>query len=394
MRTMFDARRSQTRCVRHTADSGDLGPARELPKGMNFQKPARTIAVAVTLLASSVARQASADAQAADPYAAARATLTSASAELHAHFRDVQRRNGDAVDLQGRIDGDLATVLQPPPTPFGWTLDEYVDAYTHIATLDASLVDQLSTGVLHDAATVRGVDDILVKSPVDGTLQPVALFVPESYDPSKPAPFVVFLHGRGLTEAETLGVPFVRDLAEESGAIVAAPFARGDIQYADPAPADVYATVDAVEKAFNVDRGRVYLGGYSMGGFGVFEVGPAHADVWTALLCVSGSLTNEDRDAVVRSFRNKTVYVVSGVKDDNVPHRWSQITVRWLRESNIATRFYADPEGTHSMATFRPSLRAAWNDMLEGIRADSGAISGGTLGSLPPLSTDTRTLEP
>ena len=234
---------------------------------------------------------------------------------------------------------------------------------------------------------VRGLDDVLIESPADRTMQPVALYVPASYDASKPAPLVVFLHGRGSTEADSLGMPFIRDLAQTSGAIVAAPYARGDIFYADPAPADVYAAVDAIEKAFNIDRKRVFLTGHSMGGFGVFEVGPVHADVWSALLCISGWLTNEVRNAVVRGFRDKAVYVVSGVKDDVVPHRDSQITVRWLREGNVATRFYAEPEGNHSMATLRPSLRSAWNDMLGGIRSDSGSVGPNFMDPLPPHPT-------
>ena len=348
----------------------------------------------VVLLAVCAVRPVAADAPPPDPYASPRAVLTAASEELRAHFLDVQRRSGSAPDLQDRIDTDLATV-NAPPSPPGWSPGEYADAYGHIAVLDASLIDQLATGKYHDVASTRGLDDVLVKSPADGTMQPVALFVPKSYDPSKPAPFVVFLHGRGWSEAETLGVPFVRDLAEATGAIVAAPLARGDIQYADPAPSDVYATVDEIEKAFNVDRRRVFLAGYSMGGFGVFQIAPQHADIWNALLCISGSMTNEDRNAVVRTFGDKTVYVVSGVLDDNVPFRYSQITVRWLRESNIATRFYAEPQGGHSMATFRPSMSAAWNDMLGGIRSDSGKVNADMMGPLPPLPTlDTRPMPP
>jgi poly(3-hydroxybutyrate) depolymerase len=322
----------------------------------------------------------------ADPYDAPRAALAAASLELRAHFLDIQHRFGDAPDLQSRLDSDLATV-NAPTTPPSWTSAEYADAYARIAALDASLVDQLATGKYHDLSAVRGLDEVLVKSPADGTMQPLALFIPASYDPSKPAPLVIFLHGRGWSEADMLGTPFIRDLAQASGAIVAAPYARGDIQYADPAPADVYAAVDAVTAAFNVDRKRVFLAGHSMGGFGVFEVGPVHPQRWTALMCISGSLTNEDRNDVVRNFRDKTVYVVSGVKDDNIPHRYSQITVRWLRESNIATRFYAEANGGHSLATFRPALRAAWNDMLGGIRSDSGGTGSVGLEGLPPLPT-------
>jgi predicted esterase len=325
-----------------------------------------------------------AGAPAPDPYASARATLTAASEEMRAHFLDVQHRYADAPDLQGRIDSDLGTVTAPT-TPDGWTDAERADAFTRIADLDASLVDQLATGKFHPLAAVRGLDDVLVTSPADNTLQPISLFVPTSYDPTKPTSLVVFLHGRGWSEADTLGVPFVRDLAQATGTIVAAPYARGDIQFADPAPADVYATLDAVQHAFNIDKNRIYLAGYSMGGFGVFEVAPAHADVWSALMCVSGSLTNEDRNDVVRKFRDKTIYIVSGVDDDNVPHRYSQISVRWLRESNVATRFYAQPGGGHSMATFRPALEAAWNDMLGGVRSDSGTLNIDMMGPLPAL---------
>lgn len=352
------------------------------------------IAATLALLAVCWTRPGAADAPPPDPFASARAALTAAGDELRAHFLDVQRRSGAAPDLQDRIDTDLATVSAPPSPP-GWAQGEYADAYTHIAALDASLVDQLATGKYHDVASVRGLDDVLVKSPADGTMQPVGLYVPKTYDPAKAAPLVVFLHGRGWSEATTLGVPFVRDLADVTGAVVAAPLARGDTQFADPAAADIYATVDEIEKAFNIDHHRVFLAGYSMGGFGVFQVAPAHADVWSALLCISGSLTNEDRNDIVRKFRDKTVYVVSGVQDDNVPFRYSQITVRWLRESNIATRFYAEAQGGHSMATFRPSMRAAWNDMLGGIRSDSGKVNADMMGPLPPLpSLGTRPTPP
>jgi S-formylglutathione hydrolase FrmB len=337
---------------------------------------------AAALVFAIVSTAAHADAPTADAYTSIRATLTAASRELGQHFFEVQNRGGDAVDLQGRIDADLGSVSKPN-TPPAWSDAEYLDAHIQIASLEKSLIDQLATGNYRDIGSVRGLDEVLVKSPADGTMQPVALFVPARYDPQKPAPLVLFLHGRTWTEADMLGVPFIRDLAQESGAIVAAPYARGDIQYVDPAPADVYATVDAVEHAFNIDRKRVFLAGHSMGGFGVFEVGPLHADIWSAVMCISGSMTNEDRDDVLRKFRDKTVYIVSGVQDDNIPHRYSQMTVQWLRTAGIATRFYAEPTGGHSLATFRPSLRAAWQDMLGGIRSDSGGSNFAGMTNLP-----------
>lgn len=347
-------------------------------------RPFTAVAAALIVITAT----ARADAPSGDAYAPIRATLAAASAELGQHFIEIQKRNGDVVDLQGRIDADIGSVSKPS-TPPAWSDAEYLDAHVQIASLEKSLIDQLATGDYRDIASVRGLDEVLIKSPADGTMQPVALFVPPRYDPQKPTPLVLFLHGRTWTEADMLGVPFIRDLAQETGAIVAAPYARGDVEYADPAPADVYATVDAVERAFNVDRKRVYLAGHSMGGFGVFEVGPVHPEIWSALMCISGSLTNEDRDNVLRRFRDKTIYVVSGVQDDTIPHKYSQMTVQWLRTAGIATRFYAEPTGGHSLATFRPALRAAWQDMLGGIRSDSGGGAFAGMTGLPSGMTGT-----
>src|SRR5437879_2479949 len=142
-----------------------------MPRLFRFVMPA---ALACAAVCSS---QSSATATAAGGYAQARTTLTAAADELRSHFADVQRRNGAAPDLQGRIDSDLAVVTSPT-TPPGWTAGEYADAYSRIAALDASLVDQLSTGVYHDVGAVRGLDDVLIESPADRTMQPVALYVP------------------------------------------------------------------------------------------------------------------------------------------------------------------------------------------------------------------------
>src|SRR4029077_3129842 len=226
--------------------------------------------------------------------------------ELVTHFDHVVSLSGDAVTIESRIDGDMPSIDQSfKPRWLDQTeFEQYAD---ELVTLDGSLVDQLATGKLHAIKDVRGADEIFVRSPYDKTLQSAALYVPTPYDPGKPAPLVVFLHGKFSTEIDYVAMPFFRQLAESSGAIVVAPYGRGDIQYVDPAPADVYATLDAVLAALNIDRKRIYLAGHSMGGFGVFEVGPREANRCAGFLCASGSLTDADRAAVLRTFQDKPV---------------------------------------------------------------------------------------
>jgi predicted esterase len=300
--------------------------------------------------------------------------------ELVTHFAHVVALSGDAVTIETRIDADAPSIEQAFK-PNWLDQNEFQQYASELVTLDGSLVDQLATGTFHPITGVRGADEIFVRSPFDHSLQPAALYVPTSYNPAKPAPLVVFLHGKFWTEIDYMAMPFFRQLAESTGAVVVAPYARGDVQYVDPAPADVYATLDAVVAALNIDRKRVYLAGHSMGGFGVFEVGPQQAKRFAGFLCASGSMTDADREAVLRSFADKPVYVVSGTLDDNIPNSYSVLTVQYLSNAGIPVFYYPQSGAGHSIKVIFPAFTKAWRDMLAGVRPDAGAPLPG---ALPP----------
>jgi len=303
--------------------------------------------------------------------------------ELVTHFSRIVALSGDAVTIETRIDADAPSIEQAFK-PSWLDQDEFQEYASELVTLDGSLVDQLATGSFHSIASVRGADEIFVRSPHDQSLQPAALYVPTTYDPAKPAPLVLFLHGKFWTEIDYMAMPFFRQLAETTGAVVVAPYARGDIQYADPAPVDVYATLDAVIAALNIDRKRIYLAGHSMGGFGVFEVGPQQAKRFAGFLCASGSMTDADRDAVLHSFTDKPVYVVSGTLDDNIPNSYSVLTVRYLHGVGIPVMYYPQLGAGHSIKAIFPAFTKAWRDMLSGTRLSGGMQLPDTL---PPGAT-------
>jgi acetyl esterase/lipase len=302
--------------------------------------------------------------------------------EMVTHFDRIVQLSGDAVTIETRIDMDMPEADEASkPTVLSQT--EFEQYASEMATLDGSLIDQLATGNFHPIADVRGADEIFVRSPYDHSLQPAALYVPTTYDPAKPSPLVLFLHGKFWTEIDYMAMPFFRQLAESTGAIVVAPYARGDIQYADPAPADVYATLDAVVAALNIDKKHIYLAGHSMGGFGVFEVGPQQANRFAGFLCASGSLTDVDRDAVLRTFQDKPVYVVSGTADDNIPNSYSVLTVQYLRDAGIPVQYFPQQGAGHNIKVVFPAFSAAWHAMLEGTRPSPGMSLPG---ALPPSS--------
>jgi S-formylglutathione hydrolase FrmB len=291
--------------------------------------------------------------------------MSATLAVLTGHFVTIDRRSHMAAALEERLDADAA--LEPLARPTWLTPGQFLDFADNASLLDTSLIVQLASGKTHAIAMIRGMDDVPVPSVVDHSWQPFAFYIPPSYDPSKPAPLVVFLHGATQSEVTVLASPWVRKAAVATGAIVAAPFARGDSQYADPAPLEVYQAVDIAERAFNVDRSRVYLAGHSMGGFGVFVVGPLHPQIWAAFLSVSGSMTEEDKSLTLDRFIGKRVYIVEGADDPVVPPTYPKRTLAWLRAAGIETAYYEQPDGQHSLGTIYPAFFKAWQDMLNGV---------------------------
>ena len=136
---------------------------------------------------------------------------------------------------------------------------------------------------------IRGLDETFVRSSADGTMQPVAVYVPATYVPGHPAPLVVFLHGLNETETELLGPEFLHKLADRDGAIVVAPYARADFDYTG-SESDVYDALAAAESAFTIDERKHYLAGFSMGGFAVYRIAPMKPLAWAGVMSISGSL--------------------------------------------------------------------------------------------------------
>lgn len=346
--------------------------------------------IALATLAAALVALASASpppTPAVDPMHPLREQMAAARNTLIDHFQAVNARSGLAVDLETRLDSDMAGVgmAQKPSWMSG---PDFIDYTTFLVKLDASLIDQYASGAYHPLSGVRGADDMVFKSPADGTMQPLAVYVPLSYDPHKPTSLVVFLHGRTWSENDLIAQPWVRQAADSTGSIVIAPYARGDSQYVDPASTEVYAALDEAKRAFNVDPRRIYLAGHSMGGYGVFIVGPRHPEDWAAVLAASGGMTSETLPTALRGLQNVPVYLVVGSDDPIVPKGYMKQNADLLSRSGIETHYYEEPGGLHSIGTISKSFARAWHDMLsrapgKGASADTTSLPAGAQ-PLPP----------
>lgn len=126
----------------------------------------------------------------------------------------------------------------------------------------------------------------------DGSSRKYSVYIPESYDPNRVWPTIVFLQGLGEggtdgTKQTTVGLgPYIRKHAATFGLIAVFPQSGGKWT-SDDAERIAIACLDDVEKRYRVDKSRVYLNGVSMGGYGTWRLGAKHADRFAALVPMS-----------------------------------------------------------------------------------------------------------
>src|ERR1043166_2411331 len=168
--------------------------------------------------------------------------------------------------------------------------------------------------------------------------------VPKSYDKTKPSAVVLMLHGLGGTGAQLKDL--CRNFAEEHGMIVAAPTAQREPDKAKNEDNLIdlgnkkashwwcyrdgnfpFSALSALKRKFSIDDNRVILMGYSMGGFGTWNIGLRYPDRCSALVAYAGGISrleyvssNDDRmRKILLNAFNLPVYFIHGDADTTVP---------------------------------------------------------------------------
>jgi predicted esterase len=293
-------------------------------------------------------------------------TLRDVAATYYANVSAIAKVTGrdTTMDYYDRLLTDLDEEDSTPPPNYDATL--YYGTLHETVRLDLSLATQLIQQSYQPMSAIRGLDETLVRASADGTMQPVAVYVPPTYVSGRPAPLVVFLHGLGGTETGLLSPRFLHDLADRSGAIVIAPYARADFDYTG-SESDVYDALDAAKSAFTIDARKQYLAGFSMGGFAVYRIAPMKPHEWAGVMSISGSLLGPESGRAARELHATPVYVVTGKLDDTVPSRLSTAAAAYLRDSGVPVSYYIEPTGIHRLSSLLPMLTQAWNDMMAGV---------------------------
>ncbi len=223
------------------------------------------------------------------PSAAERRQLQSASAELAASIAKL-RAKGVSPDLLAEVEIHHKAAEWILRYQEEFYRRQYVQYALDALAIGAERARLLAAGS-HPWTAQTGRLVRAYRSRVDGSTQPYALVIPDSYDGSKPVRLDVVLHGRNgrLNEAWFIAthesddaVPALRNFIQLEV------FGRTNNAYRWSGETDVHEAIAAVRAAYNIDPDRVVLRGFSMGGAGAWHLGLHYPDRWAAIEAGAG----------------------------------------------------------------------------------------------------------
>jgi predicted esterase len=147
--------------------------------------------------------------------------------------------------------------------------------------------------------------------------RPYGLYVPSVYSPEHPAPLVVLLHGYRQSPYSFVRSRIAR-LSREERYVLIAPRGGGNIWFEGPGEDDVLSAIADVQARLSIDPTRIYLVGFSMGGYGALSLGLGHPDQFAALAVIAAPQREPWADWVTQC-PGGPILVVHGARDRRVP---------------------------------------------------------------------------
>ena len=242
-----------------------------------------------------------------------------------------------------------------------------------------------------------------------GTVQlggrPVTVHVPDSYDPARPAPLVVALHGYTSNAEELESYLRLTPESDRRGFVYAYPDGstddRGDrfwnatdacCAFASPEPDDsryLSELISTIQGSYRIDRARVYLIGHSNGGFMAFRMACDHADQITAIASLNGASWNDAARCrpsqpvsvlAIHSSTDETVAFGGGAIDDAAYPSAATTVAQWLGYDRCARagRDASALDLVTNLPAAETSVRTYVQGCAGGSTVQAWTINGGT----------------
>ncbi|HUT82527.1 MAG TPA: prolyl oligopeptidase family serine peptidase [Candidatus Bathyarchaeia archaeon] len=194
-------------------------------------------------------------------------------------------------------------------------------------------------------------------SEIDKSLQPYSIIIPENYDPSRKYPLIVFLHGSGVDDRNSLKlIDYIN-----GDYIKLAPKTRGTSHYfgKQETLVDIKEAIEDVKANYNINNNAILLAGFSMGGYGVYRMYMEYPKIFKALAVLSGEpnvrffirlftkgkFKNFLKKKNILPFKQIPIFIFHGTLDKNCPYKKIDDFVKALHKYNKNVVFCSDKVG-------------------------------------------------
>jgi predicted peptidase len=209
-----------------------------------------------------------------------------------------------------------------------------------------------------DLPTTRGLHPLEADIPGAGRVL-YAVSVPNGYTAGTPAPLVLVLHPGGQGPRH-YGAQFMRAVVEPAlrsmRAIMIAPDCPAR-NWSDAVCETASTTlIEQAMKAYTIDRKRVLVVGFSMGGRGTWYMASKHSSLFTAAIPMAAST----RGLPIDELGKQPTYVIHSREDEVVPFEPAEENAEALRKLKRDVHFEALEDLTHfEMVNYVDALREA-----------------------------------
>ncbi len=203
-----------------------------------------------------------------------------------------------------------------------------------------------------------------------GRWQPYAIWVPENHDAESPSPLFLNMHSLSVHHNQYRGgksptyATFYEQFGDGLDTIVVTPLARGpDGWYQDQGLVDTLEVWSDTLDHYKIDRDRVWVGGYSMGGYGTYRLTTMMPDAFASAVSIVGPPGNgiwpypgpppggeDSPDWTYPQLENTLhvpFWVTHGVEDELVPVAGIKRQTDRLAELGHEHRFALHPVADH-----------------------------------------------
>jgi len=184
----------------------------------------------------------------------------------------------------------------------------------------------------------------------DGKQVNYSVYVPTTYDPTKPTPTIIYLHGAGECGTDgikptKLGIgPAIKRNPEAWPFVVIFPQIDSQKTTWIANDALVMKILDKSRRELNVDRSRIYLTGASKGGNGTWAIAADHPWLFAAIAPVCGAAAN---GAAAKALVNMPIWLFHGEKDTAVPVAKARRSIEWVTSNGGSVKASIYPDLDH-----------------------------------------------